>query len=598
VCGIAGVCGGARDGALALVGRLNDLQMHRGPDHAVRVPAGSTVLGNTRLAIQDLSPGGQQPFVSSDGRYVSVVNGEIYNFKELVKDHGLEVKGNCDGAVIPPLFERLGTRAFAHLVGMYAIAIVDTHEDSLTLCRDPFGIKPLYVRALEDRRLVFASEIRPLASIEPRPSLDPGSLAHFLHQGALAPASSPYASIVSVPPNSFVTLKADSSRGLSTLSFEPVLTGAHPLLRSPCTDQLGEAFLRSVDLHLRADVEIALLMSSGVDSSAVAAAAAHGGRRLRGFTVAVPGLVDESAMAADAARQWGHDHTTIPAEVSPTVITDFFSAMQRPSVDGLNTYLVSRAIQAQGYRVALSGLGADEALLGYRHMRMARLLPALHMTDRVPGLGRMAAGAAERRGKTKVAELVRPGAPRDACCFSRLFRQVLPEGLSRALVGMAPQPAGLANHPERLGVADRARTAIIESEVGNYLQAVLLPDADAFSMTCSLELRVPYVNREVYAAAACSRSVGSAKKALVRQLHDPTLHSISSRPKVGFEMPIQAWMADGALVDRVADLWRDDAPVWDHVDRDLVRGRSGGSAELPWLVQWAFVVLNAWLVSC
>src|SRR5580692_4278706 len=167
MCGIVGAVDEIPERAAARARLLNARQAHRGPDHDVITRVGAITLGNTRLAIQDPTPAGNQPFVSADGRYTCVFNGEIYNHRELTERYRLPVRTACDGEVIPHLWAKFGMESLAELRGMFAIAVVDTLEERLYLARDPFGIKPLYWRRLPDGSLVFGSEVRPLARLAP-----------------------------------------------------------------------------------------------------------------------------------------------------------------------------------------------------------------------------------------------------------------------------------------------------------------------------------------------------------------------------------------------------------------------------------------------
>src|ERR1039457_216352 len=150
MCGIAGGIDVAADRAVACVKLLNEAQAHRGPDHSVVVRVGTFTLGNTRLAIQDPGPSGNQPFVSADGRYHCVFNIELYNHRSLVRRFKLNVRTACDGKVIPELCATLGVSSLTELHGMFAIALVDSLEQRLYLARDPFRLKPLYWRAVPE----------------------------------------------------------------------------------------------------------------------------------------------------------------------------------------------------------------------------------------------------------------------------------------------------------------------------------------------------------------------------------------------------------------------------------------------------------------
>ena len=219
MCGIAGAIDVIAGRAAVRVTQLNDAQWHRGPDHSVVTRVGRFTLGNTRLAIQDPSPAGNQPFVSADGRYRCVFNGEIYNHRRLVERYSLPVRTSCDGEVIPQLWVKLGVASLAELRGMFAIALVDTLEERLYLARDPFGIKPLHWRILPEG-LIFASEVRPLARAAMGAHIAPEAVARYLHLGAVAQDRSPFLEITALPANSVAVFTQDK-----LASIGPILPG-------------------------------------------------------------------------------------------------------------------------------------------------------------------------------------------------------------------------------------------------------------------------------------------------------------------------------------------------------------------------------------
>ena len=292
MCGIAGTIDTMAERAAARVSLLNDAQTHRGPDHSVIVRVGGITLGNTRLAIQDPTPAGNQPFVSADGRYTCVFNGEIYNHRQLAERFRLPVRTACDGEVIPQLWAKLGMESLAELRGMFAIALVDTLEERLYLARDPFGIKPLYWRLLPDGSLVFASEVRPLARLAPGTRVDDAAVARYLRFGAMAADQSPFREITAVPPNSVAVVRQD--RRVEVRAVRP--DGPVAVQQQP--SDLGAALAESIDLHLGADVPTALLLSGGVDSAAIAAISRRLGRDLHCLTVAADGAPDETLEAS------------------------------------------------------------------------------------------------------------------------------------------------------------------------------------------------------------------------------------------------------------------------------------------------------------
>ena len=388
---------------------LNIAQNHRGPDHTARAQVGRITLGNTRLAIQDPTAAGNQPFTSADGRYICVFNGEIYNHRQLIDRFQLPTRTCCDGEVIPQLWAKLGIESLAVLRGMFAIAVADALEERLYLARDPFGIKPLYWRLLPDGSFAFASEVRPLAQLATGLRVDQEAVARYLRFGAMAADQSPFLEITAVPPNSVAVVGRDLR-----VDIRPVRPSGPVAMQQGASD-LGAALTESIDLHLGADVPTALLLSGGLDSATVASVSGRLGRDLHCLTVVADGAPDETPEAAQTARHYGHHFQRVPTILEGPDVTAFFQAMQRPSIDGLNTYLICKAVRQAGFKVALSGLGGDEAVGGYSHFRLLKYLPMLRAMDAVPlPVGSLAAKLADRlgmAGKAKAGRLLAPAAP-------------------------------------------------------------------------------------------------------------------------------------------------------------------------------------------
>lgn len=596
MCGIVGTIDMVEGRAEARIAMLNEAQQHRGPDHSVMARVGSFTIGNTRLAIQDPGPTGNQPFVSSDGRYHCVFNGEIYNHRRLVQHYQLPVRTSCDGEVIPHLWAKLGPASLAELRGMFAIAIVDSLDERLYLARDPFGIKPLYWRVLPDGPLVFASEVRPLGRVMAGVCISSLAIARYLRLGAIAADQSPFDEIRALPPNSVASFGVDSRATVRPIRPES------PLSTPDALKDLGSTLAESVDLHLNADVPTALLLSAGTDSATIAAIGHRLGRSLHCLTVATQDAEDESHEAAQTARHYGHRFQRIPAVLEAGDVADFFGAMQRPSIDGLNTYLVSKAVHDAGFKVALSGLGGDEALGGYGHFRMLRLLPALRILERMPrpviGISSQAIARLGIAGEAKAKRLLSAGGPRAASGFSLLQREVLQEPLIRQLTGIGTGGDLDSTMAETEDTPD-SFAAMVAAEVVIYLQAMLLPDADAFSMASSVELRVPFVDGKVF-AASLALAAGSTRhpgKAVIGELlNDPYLKALAARRKRGFSVPMRQWMT-GPLAPVLRAVEDPDAPVWSVLDR--VAAERLGLIPLMerdrWAEAWVIAALNAWI---
>jgi asparagine synthase (glutamine-hydrolysing) len=596
VCGIAGAIDTDGGRATARVRVLNDAQEHRGPDHKIVATVGHYTIGNTRLAIQDPGSAGNQPFISADGRYHCVFNGEIYNYRDLIGRYKLRTRTGCDGEVIPALWAKLGAESLSQLRGMFAVALIDSLEDRLYLARDSFGIKPLYWRLLPDNSVVFASEVRALARMARGLRIDTAAIARYLYLGAMASDQSPFVEITAVPPNSIAAFQ-----GYSLTRIRPIHPGG-PLNAAHSPISLETALSDSVNLHLRADVPAALLLSGGVDSATIAAVGRRMGRDLNCITISTPGNSDESAQAATTARHYGHHFKSVVAFLEDEDVHTFFESMQRPSIDGLNTYLVSKAVHKAGFKVAVSGLGGDEVVGGYAHFRLLRHLRALRIARRFP---RQATAVAAKflankgiSSEAKAIKLLSQHGPGDGPSLSLLQREVLTASLVADLTGTTVR-LNVGREVAAREPFSKRFSSMVTAEVEIYLSAMLLPDSDAFSMTSSVELRVPFVDPFVFNASLAMAEITRkrpGKQAIGAALDDSYLVELAARPKRGFSVPMRQWMSK-SLEPILNDASAPEAPVWSVVDR-AVAERAGllpFAACDRWAEPWALSALNAWL---
>jgi len=610
MCGIAGALDPDEARAENRVRWLVDRQSHRGPDHSGVRRVGPATLGIARLAIMTPSAEGNQPLASPGGGVAAVFNGEIYNHRALAGWLGVDGVPGSDGRVIPALLERHGVGALGRLRGMFAFAAVDLRRRRLLLGRDRLGIKPLYVRRCPDGTVAFASELRPLVGLGPLPPLRAEAIARFLHLGALGANDCPFEGIEAVPAGGWIAFDENGgcTRGEITTDHDPLVApppAPAPGSRGP---RLRDALLETVAAHLGADVPTSLLLSAGTDSTALAWAARELGTTVTCLTVAAePGLagIDEAPQAAATAAAYQHRHRVVQPRLGDADLDGFFRHMQRPTIDGLNSWVVCRAVRDAGFKVALSGLGGDEALGGYRQFRLLRALAPLRALDRVrrlsPGhaLDALVDAAARRApGSAKAHAMLAAGGPRSAWELDLLIRAVWPLPRVLAATAMPPDRLAYLRCPGEL-VGLRSSWALTRAELDLYLGATLLPDTDAFSMAHSVEVRVPFVDLPfLTAATAAAHRHPVGKAGFAAAIADPVLTDVASRSKQGFSVPMEAWMRSGPLRGLVEAVRDPNAPVWAHVDPMAGRGvLDTENRAARWSHVWALAALNAWLES-
>jgi len=538
--------------------RTRDAMIARGPDGCGAWISGDgrAALASRRLAILDLSEAGAQPMLSEDGRYALVINGEIYNFAELRREleaEGVRFRSRSDTEVVLALYARDGAAMLPRLRGMYGLAIWDGLERTLLLARDPLGIKPLYY-ALSDGVLRFASQVKALerggaVSRE----IDPAGVAGFLLWGSV-PEPWTIRKAVRALPAGHSLLFRDGRVGEPA----PFRTGeVEPMKPAAAVED-------SVRAHLVSDVPVAVFLSAGLDSGLIAALARrHLPEPPTTFTVRFDALEgtpqDEAPLAAEVARRLGTRH--VERRMGRADLADLWqgalAAMDQPSIDGFNTWVVSRAAHEAGLKVVLSGLGGDEIFGSYPSFTD---VPRLERTARrvawIPGIGALAKAV-----RPKLAGLARYGRTLPGAYFLRrgLF---LPEELP-GLIGREEAAEGLRRYDP---VADAARTlaaangsapdawtAVHVLETARYMRNQLLRDSDWASMAWSVELRVPLVDAWLRARLAANRfepARSEGKAELVRRAAPELPAEVLERKKTGFYIPIAEWMSPGLAAER------------------------------------------------
>jgi asparagine synthase (glutamine-hydrolysing) len=640
MCGICGVIGIQRSElGEEITRRMMGALRHRGPDDDGILVAPSAALGMRRLSIIDL-PGGHQPVFNETGNVAVVFNGEIYNFPQLRKtleERGHAFRTHSDTEVIVHAYEEWGELCLREFRGMFAIAIWDARSSGMSgeeargarifLARDRLGIKPLYYAAAGGA-LLFSSEVRSLlASGRVEPRLSPDSLEAFLTFGSVVEPSTLVHGVFSVPPGHCLSFSAGAPPDKPTPKPYWVYSDAVLSQEGPKPKNIQEAakLLRplleeTVRDHLISDVPLGVFLSSGLDSTALVALASRSQSDLHTFTVIFPEQrYSEAKISSETAKRFKTRHQEILLSPSSLVeqLEDAVKSLDQPTMDGLNTYFVSRAARQAGLKVALSGLGSDEIFGGYStFVSTPRAAFVAGLGRWIPKpLRRLTAGAAVR---IATGDAVRKAAatwrsPEDfphAYYFTRLL--FTPSRVRRLLAPYfdSDEYSGRHDNPWRERMRETARqagrldsfTSVSCFELQSYMVNTLLRDTDTASMANSLEVRVPFLDhRLVEFVGRLQKSVKYSanvpKSLLVEALSDLLPQEVVGQTKRTFTLPWDVWLRGSLGVRLSQDLSNLTPPLRQYLNPRAVRGawQNFVVGQTNWSRPWSLYVLNEWV---
>jgi asparagine synthase (glutamine-hydrolysing) len=552
-------------------------------------------LGCTRLAIVDLSPTGAQPMIDPASGNVIVMNGEIYNHRALRDSLGPSVdwRGTSDTETLLHGYERWRHGVLDRIKGMFAFAIYDHARGELFLGRDRLGIKPLYYK-LDAHGVRLASEVKALVGAGE--AITAESISAYLQWGACPERDLLYPNIRVLPAGHAMSIARQGQRNMwrywpsrqAFVSSTDCRAGAPPA-NLQVVQQTRGLIDKAVDEHLLSDVPVASFLSGGIDSSIVTAIAAQKlERKLQTFSVAFDlAEFDESPIALQIAQRYRTEHHRLQLSEEEVIqsVTEAVDKLDLPSVDALNTYIVSRAVAKQGVKVALSGLGGDELFGGYASFRD---VPRLKLISKLPRSLRRIMGATGNFGE-RLADIPSNGEAGELARWRRQF-----------FTGRMLDRAGLPNGttPFECPVQlpdDYAR--ISWAELTGYMRRMLLRDADQMSMAVSLELRVPFLDHELVEyvlglPAAEKKRYAGPKGLLVEACRDLLPPAVYQRPKRGFILPMRTWML-GPLAPFVDEGIRETI-ARELLPRDFVNDirRAFRHDRLHWTRLWSIVVLG------
>lgn len=621
MCGIAGIVHQTKTNIAygQAIQKMTDAIAHRGPNSQGTWNDDACYFGHRRLSIIDLSEAGNQPFTSQDGRYVLIYNGELYNYKELKLElqrsqHGTKelpyfFKTNTDTEVILAAFLRWGKECLQRFNGMYAFAIWDKTERKLTLARDRLGVKPVYY-AYKNNTLLFASEIRALIQsglIENKINLK--SVAEYLQYTTVHAPNTILQDVFMLMPGHVLEMQNGTVNITKYWNINQFAVSKQDLSYKETCAKVNELLTAAVERRLVADVPFGAFLSGGIDSSAIVGLMSKvSSEKVQTFNVSFDeSEFSEAKYAGQIAEKFNTQHHEIKLTPNDFLkqLPEALAAIDHPSGDGPNSYIVSKATKQAGITMALSGLGGDELFAGYDIFRRYIELEKKGWLNIVPlkGLmGNMLAAKKKSIQGDKTAEILNLDTinglnayPVNRKLFNRKDYQAL-----------LKEPANADNFIKNIiKNTDTDKQHLLSRvslfEIQTYMQNVLLRDADQMSMAVALEVRVPFLDYKLVEFALSVKDEykypHTPKKLLIDSLGDLLPNEIVNRPKMGFTLPWKDW-----LKNELRDFCEDNIIQFSKrgfVNREavlLIWNRFlKNDPKITWSRVWHIVVLNNWI---
>ncbi|MFM9882700.1 MAG: asparagine synthase (glutamine-hydrolyzing) [Burkholderiales bacterium] len=589
MCGIAGlwqVDGSDRSTLAAVATRMADALAHRGPDdEGVWVDdAVGIALAHRRLSILDLSPEGHQPMLSADGRYAIVFNGEIYSFAAMRRELDAtgvvrQWRGHSDTEILLAAILHWGLQgALERAVGMFAIALWDRRERTLSLIRDRMGEKPLYY-GFAGRRFVFGSELKAIRALPGwSGTIDRDAVAAFMRYSYVPAPATIYQGLCKLTPGTVVTVRESDLRALRFPTPVPFWTleaavqqGRATMFASigDATDALEECLRAAIAGQMIADVPLGAFLSGGIDSSTVVALMqAHSSRPVRTFSIGFSeGAYNEADHARAVAKHLSTDHAEliVSPEMARAVIPKLPALYDEPFADSsqIPTFLVSE-LARRHVTVSLSGDGGDELFGGYnRHLHADAILRRFGwLPDTVRHGIAASITALSPSGWNRLVRLIGPVLPKRmrssmlgdmAHKYAALLGASTEDQLYERLVAVWPEASLVAGadsarvHANAPDILDTAPERMMYRDMLGYLPDDILAKVDRAAMSVSLETRIPFLDHRVVELASrvpLSMKIRAGQgKYLVRQvLYRHVPRNLIERPKMGFSVPLDGWL--------------------------------------------------------
>jgi len=581
MCGINGLIGFSD--SKELIHSMNETIRHRGPDAEGEYIDKNIALGHRRLSIIDLSTQANQPFIK-DG-LVIVYNGEIYNFPELRK--GLEQRGivfrtHSDTEVILELFRVYREKSFNKLLGMFSFCIYDMKSKEMFLVRDYFGIKPLYYSFVGDNRFVFSSELKALMALPGiRKDIDKKSLVSCINYLWVYGDGSIFENIKKVPPAHYIRIRTGKADlDVEIKRYWQLQPEVLDLPEDKLLERLKFLLEKSIRRHLIADVPVGSFLSGGLDSSLIAAIAKRSNKSLSTYTISIDSkdtkverMGNDNYYAEGISKMLDLDHTDI--QVKPNIVEDLSSiayTLDEPIGDpaAINTYLICKVAKEHGIKVLLSGMGADEIFAGYRRQYATLLAKDLskmplfvkngirgalkYLPVKVGGHGMRQI----RWGKRLFSFIDMPIDSAYMRSYSYYDKNELCELFENSsnseIEEMHRDHNEIYNRMDSLDDINK----MCYTDINMFMEGLNLAYTDRASMAASVEVRVPFIDKEMIEFAMSLKGQykirNKVSKYLLKKAAETYIpKEIAYRPKASFGMPIRSWISND-LTEMVDDI--------------------------------------------
>jgi len=555
---MCGICGTIGFDSQDMVSKMNAAMIHRGPDSAGIYRDKVVCLGHTRLAIIDLSSLGNQPMSNNDESLWITFNGEIYNFIQL-KDEliakGHSFRSKTDTEVVLHLYEEFGIDCLKYMRGMFAFAVWDKRRDILFAARDRLGEKPFFYY-YQNGKFIFASELKALvASGQIKREINENAVRGYLTYGAVQSPQSLIKGIYQLLPGHYLTFNGNK---LEINRYWGIYSSKSHYSKNKEQDDIKEIhdiLGQAVRERLTSDVPLGAFLSGGIDSSALVALMQKNSTRvINTFSVVFEeASFDEGKFSREIASKYGCRHREIKLKETELLqkIPAIFEAMDQPSIDGFNSYIISQAVKNAGVTVAVSGLGGDELFGGYPLFKTLPRINKLLNYFRIFGrdsLFSFFSPYIKSRGYLKsLFSFLKCNDLRDLYCMQRMV--FLPHEVNEIVSGFDFEDNFRGKAYNNLFLNDVVNQ-LSYLEMTNYLPNMLLADTDRMSMANSLEVRAPFLDHKLVEKLfeiPGSLKVGRdyPKRLLVKAMGDLLPENIYQRPKQGFVLPFDKWLKGG-----------------------------------------------------